>query len=50
MYKEGGYGDEEDVEQGIDACAKKRSGVWQLFTEKGSEVGEGMIKKERFMG
>ena len=49
MYKEGGYSDEEDVEQGIDACAKKGSGMWQLFAEKGSEVREGMFKKKRFM-
>ena len=49
MYEEGGYDDEEDVKQGIDACAKKGSGMWQLFAEKGSEVGEGMFKKKRFM-
>jgi hypothetical protein len=49
VYKEGGYDDEEDVEPGIDACAKKGSGMWQLFAEKGSEVGEGIFKKKRFM-
>ena len=50
VYKEGGYNDdEEDVEQGIDACAKKGSRMWQLFTEKGNEVREGMFKKKRFM-
>lgn len=50
MYKEGGYDDdEEDVEQGIDACAKKGSRMWQLFTEKGNEAGEGMFEKKRFM-